>query len=522
MTEQLKDEHGRLSNSLAHLERSNAELKAAFAADPSERVFKTALEENIMVIAKQRARIAALEEEVERLECSAASGSLVEDGALTLQVPEAELAAAMVHAPPHAPHAGPSGSGGGDGQAAGAPPGGSADMEIDTSAPGAPPAAAAGAGSDVKYGGSAMQGWRRTMEDAHLAETAVDANTQLFGVFDGHGGAEVAKFCQRYMVAEIKSLKEFDDGATVEDALVRVFHRMDEMLREPQYSVEIEGLKTKEAPEDGEDGDGDGGTMDALDLLKRVFQLKRFMGGDGQSPEAQAAIAGSGAAGAAAAAASAAPKPVTAAETEETMVQAGCTAVVAVKRGNELFVANAGDSRGVMGRAGVAIALSEDHKPAHEIERTRIIAAGGFLSDIGGVCRVNGNLNLSRAIGDLRYKCNTAMHVRDQIITAEPDVRKFTITPEDRFFVLACDGVWDVMSNQDVVDFTEQRLNQGMTPAEISCAMLDACLANDPKEARGVGCDNMTAIVVLLNQTADSDAAAAAPAAAPAESAMSS
>jgi protein phosphatase 1G len=284
-----------------------------------------------------------------------------------------------------------------------------------------------GRGSDVRYGGSAMQGWRRTMEDAHLAETAVDANTQLFGVFDGHGGAEVAKFCQRYMVAEIKSLKEFDDSATVEDALVRVFHRMDEMLREPQYSVEIEGLKTKEAAEDGEEGDGDGGTMDALDLLKRVFQLKRFMGGDGQSPEAQAAIAGSGAAGAAAAA-GAAPKPVTAAETEETMVQAGCTAVVAVKRGNELFVANAGDSRGVMGRAGVAIALSEDHKPAHEIERTRIIAAGGFLSDIGGVCRDNGNLNLSRAIGDLRYKCN-------QAVGAECAMRMRTHTRSMRAFI---------------------------------------------------------------------------------------
>jgi protein phosphatase 1G len=269
-----------------------------------------------------------------------------------------------------------------------------------------------GRGSDVKYGGSAMQGWRRTMEDAHLAETAVDANTQLFGVFDGHGGAEVAMFCKRYMVAEIKSLKEFDDAATVEDALVRVFHRMDEMLREPQYSVEIEGLKTKEAPEDGEDGgDGDGGTMDALDLLKRVFQLKRFMGqgGEGQGADGQAALPGSGSAAGSGAAAPA-PKPVTsAADTEETMVQAGCTAVVAIKRGNDLFVANAGDSRGVMGRAGKAIALSEDHKPAHEIERTRIIAAGGFLSDIGGVCRVNGNLNLSRAIGDLRYKCNAAV-----------------------------------------------------------------------------------------------------------------
>lgn len=326
------------------------------------------------------------------------------------------------------------------------------------------------------------------MEDAHLAEVQLDPTTCLFGVFDGHGGAEVAKFCQRYMIQEIQKLKEFDEGG-VDHALVRVFHRMDEMLKDGQYFQEIEQLKTKE-PKDEEEGgeEGDGaGTMDALDLLKRVFQLKRFMG------------EGNGAAGEGGAAGSAGPKAEESpAEPEETMVQAGCTAVVAIKRGNELYVANAGDSRGVLGRGGKAVALSEDHKPAHEIERTRIIAAGGFLSDIGGVCRVNGNLNLSRAIGDLRYKCNTELPPKDQIITAQPDIRKFTLTPEDRFFVLACDGVWDVMSNQDVVDFVTQRLDQGMTPVQISCAMLDACLANDPKEARGIGCDNMTAIVVLL------------------------
>ncbi len=62
--------------------------------------------------------------------------------------------------------------------------------------------------------------------------------------------------------------------------------------------------------------------------------------------------------------------------------------------------------------------------------------------------RVNGNLNLSRAIGDLKYKGNTELHPKDQIITAQPDIRHISLQPEDRFFVLACDGVWDVMTNQ--------------------------------------------------------------------------
>ena len=71
------------------------------------------------------------------------------------------------------------------------------------------------------------------------------------------------------------------------------------------------------------------------------------------------------------------------------MPQAGCTAVVAVVKGSELWVANAGDSRAVLCRGGQALALSEDHKPQSETERNRITAAGGFVSDVGGVSRLS-------------------------------------------------------------------------------------------------------------------------------------
>ena len=82
-------------------------------------------------------------------------------------------------------------------------------------------------------------------------------------------------------------------------------------------------------------------------------------------------------------------------------VQAGCTSVVALLVNNELLVANAGDSRAVLCRGGTAIALSEDHKPLQDRELDRIRRAGGFVTEQG---RVNGNLNLSRSIGDLKYK----------------------------------------------------------------------------------------------------------------------
>ena len=74
----------------------------------------------------------------------------------------------------------------------------------------------------------------------------------------------------------------------------------------------------------------------------------------------------------------------------------GCTAVVAVLRDRRLYVANAGDSRCVVSRSGVAMAMSEDHKPEDQGEKARIQAAGGSVSKDG---RVNSSLNLSRALG---------------------------------------------------------------------------------------------------------------------------
>ncbi len=94
---------------------------------------------------------------------------------------------------------------------------------------------AEGEGPTVVYGVSSMQGWRRTMEDAHLAEgqLAGDPSTAIFGVFDGHGGSEVAKFCSRYIADEFVRIRE---GETVEEALIKVFHRMDEMLRDTRLA----------------------------------------------------------------------------------------------------------------------------------------------------------------------------------------------------------------------------------------------------------------------------------------------
>jgi protein phosphatase 1G len=79
---------------------------------------------------------------------------------------------------------------------------------------------------------------------------------------------------------------------------------------------------------------------------------------------------------------------------------------VAVVHGNKLYVANAGDSRCILSRGKDTIPMTEDHKPTNPEEERRIKAAGGFVSE----GRINGGLNLSRAIGDMNYKtvCSSA------------------------------------------------------------------------------------------------------------------
>ena len=77
----------------------------------------------------------------------------------------------------------------------------------------------------------------------------------------------------------------------------------------------------------------------------------------------------------------------------------GTTANLAVIRGNHLVVANVGDSRCVLCRNGIAIDMSIDHKPDDTIELQRIEKAGGKVTSDG---RINGGLNLSRALGTLK------------------------------------------------------------------------------------------------------------------------
>ncbi|KAF5399002.1 Serine/threonine protein phosphatase [Paragonimus heterotremus] len=199
-------------------------------------------------------------------------------------------------------------------------------------------------------------------------------------------------------------------------------------------------------------------------------------------------------------------------------VDSGTTACVAlllpVNGVVKLYVANAGDSRAVLCRGAAAVDLSVDHKPEDEDEKSRITAAGGTVTRDG---RVNGGLNLSRALGDHSYKQVKGLPLSDQMITPVPDITQFDLIPgSDEFLVIACDGVWNSMTSQEVVNFVYDRLHPSSNsieeektekasetdPEEMACRLskiceelFEHCLAPNT-DGDGTGCDNMTCIIV--------------------------
>ncbi|XP_031739476.1 probable protein phosphatase 2C 10 isoform X2 [Cucumis sativus] len=127
----------------------------------------------------------------------------------------------------------------------------------------------------------------------------------------------------------------------------------------------------------------------------------------------------------------------------------GSTAVTAILiNGQRLWVANVGDSRAVLSRGGEAVQMTIDHEPNTNTERRTIENKGGFVSNMpGDVPRVNGQLAVSRAFGDKSLKS----HLR-----SDPDIRDINVDANTDILILASDGLWKVMANQEAVDIARR------------------------------------------------------------------
>lgn len=178
----------------------------------------------------------------------------------------------------------------------------------------------------------------------------------------------------------------------------------------------------------------------------------------------------------------------------QNILRSGTTSVTCVVRkelnSNKrmLFTANVGDSRAILVRNNDAIRLTIDHKASLPEEAKRIQDAGGF---IGRNKRVNGVLAISRALGDHMLKENTA------VVSAEPYCVDTELTDADSYVILACDGVWDVMTDQYAVTFVLEQINK-LQP------QLDEYLQNNP-DTNNNNTNNNSTVAMSSHDKIESD-----------------
>ncbi|KAL1528828.1 hypothetical protein AB1Y20_010151 [Prymnesium parvum] len=299
----------------------------------------------------------------------------------------------------------------------------------------------------LKYGLSAMQGWRAQMEDDHvqLLNLPEIPELSLFGVYDGHGGDMVAHYAAKHLPSFLLKTE----------------------LLQPGMPDEAFVVKAKEAFE-----------VSLLQIDDVLRQLPEVENGQDQS---------------------------------------GSTSVMTLVGPRHIVCANTGDSRAVLARGGQAVTLSNDHKPFLPVEKERIEKAGGQVK----FNRVNGDLAVSRALGDFAYKRSPNVSFKEQAVTAFPEVIiEERDKDKDQFIILACDGIWDVMSSQEVVDKVLDLLRNGRPsdPPEEDVAMNEeeGAEPKPPREKRpwdlGAVCealidhclqlgsrDNMSVIIVLMD-----------------------
>lgn len=274
-----------------------------------------------------------------------------------------------------------------------------------------------GEGNDLKWACAHMQGWRVSMEDAHVAFTGLPSapDCNFFGVFDGHGGSLIAIQCAERLIQKITSdpswtQKEKNGPQGVQN--------VQEIMRKASISLDAE-LREHPAVKSGED-------------------------------------------------------------------HSGTTAVFALVTATHIIVGNIGDSRCVMCRSGQTIQMSFDHKPTNPPEQSRIEAANGSVA----LSRVNGDLAVSRAFGDFSYKCQAHLPAEAQQVSCEPEFQvQERVQGGDQFLILCCDGIWDVMSNEEVCNYYLKKEKEGADVTTTCCDLLDLCLE---KKSR----DNMTAVGV--------------------------
>ena len=161
----------------------------------------------------------------------------------------------------------------------------------------------------------------------------------------------------------------------------------------------------------------------------------------------------------------------------------GCTACVVIVRqemGNKvLYVANLGDTRAVLcSNNGISTRMSYDHRGTDPQEIERVRRDGGVI--IEG--RVGGSLAITRAFGDHSLKKDG--------VSAKPFIKKHILRPNDKVLVIASDGVWDSMEDQDAANYCRDEFNS----KDIAQAIVKGALEKGSK-------DNTSCLAIKFNSS---------------------
>lgn len=266
-----------------------------------------------------------------------------------------------------------------------------------------------GKGNGLRFATSAMQGWRVEMEDADTAKIGLPKgfdSWSFFGVFDGHAGAYVSKYCSEHLLDAILSNEKFLKAA--------------EKLQQNGQQISDDSTDVKEAIR-----------VSFIDLDNNI----RNTINEGE--------------------------------------KSGSTAVVVLVSPSHVYFGNCGDSRAIYCRDAKQAFATADHKPINPEEKSRIEKAGGSVM----IQRINGSLAVSRALGDYEYKMEKHLSATEQLVSPEPEVSCFKRESDDEFLLLACDGVWDVMSNDEVIAFVRARMAVSDDLVFVCNELMDTCLA---------------------------------------------
>lgn len=307
------------------------------------------------------------------------------------------------------------------------------------------------------YAFSGMQGWRLTMEDAHMACSPIPVQNcseplseghAIFGVMDGHGGDFTSEFAAANFMAHFSK-----------NAKLRHYFHLKENEQGDVTGISMLRAALKE-------------TFGSLDVDIRTQQNKRN----------DAILAGLKA--------TSAKGQVELAKARSKIERSGSTCVVVMLTPSHIICANAGDSRAVLQRGGKVLPLSFDHKPGNIPELQRIENAGGTVKNK----RIDGDLAVSRGLGDYAYKKANLRPISKQKVVPEPE---FVVYPRnhasDEFIILACDGVWDVATNTECGQFVQGMMDDGETDIGTICEnAIDICLKKNSR-------DNMTLGVVTMD-----------------------